>query len=142
MREGHPPGGDGPAADGPAADETVFDLLQRGRALMRDRHNAQAAVVLERAHRLEPGKGSIIEALGRAYFNSGQHGRALDTFRELLVVDPSSPWGHYAVGRSLARLGRLDEARRNLRIAVALDPSSRLYATALSRLGPPPADQR
>ncbi len=119
-------------------DESAFDLLQRGRALMRARHNAQAAVVLERAARLEPGKGSIIEALGRAYFNSGQHSRALEVFEELIVVDPSSPYGHYAVGRSLARLGRIEEARINLRLAVALDPSSRLYVNALSRLGPPP----
>jgi Flp pilus assembly protein TadD len=119
-------------------EESAFDLLQRGRALMREHHNAQAAIVLERAARLEPGKGSIIEALGRAYFNSGQPDRALETFQRLLAVDPSSPYGHYAVGRALARLGRMDEARINLRIAVALDPSSRLYATALSRLGPPP----
>jgi len=120
-----------------SGEESAFDLLQRGRTLMRQRHNAQAAVVLERAARLEPGKGSIIEALGRAYFNSGQHDRALETFQGLLVVDPSSPYGHYAVGRSLARLGRMDEARINLRLAVALDPSSRLYANALSRLGSP-----
>ena len=32
--------------------------------------------MLERADRHEPGKGSILEALGRAYFNSGQADRA------------------------------------------------------------------
>ncbi|HLA15669.1 MAG TPA: tetratricopeptide repeat protein [Candidatus Limnocylindrales bacterium] len=119
-------------------EESAYDLLQRGRALMRGRHHAQAAVVLERATRLEPGKGSIIEALGRAHFISGQLERALEVFGELLVLDPSSPYGHYAVGRCLARLGRIDEARINLRLAVALDPSSAMYASALSRVGPPP----
>lgn len=122
--------------DGPV-EESAFDLFQRGRALMRGHHNAQAAVVLERAARLEPGKGSILEALGRAYFNSGQHVRALETFRDLLEVDPSAPYAHYAIGRCLARLGRTGEARASYRVAVALEPSSRLYTTALSRLGPP-----
>src|SRR5688572_18287312 len=63
--------------------ESVYSLLQRGHELMRMRHHAQAAVVLARAARLEPGKGSIIEALGRAYYNSGQHDPARETFETL-----------------------------------------------------------
>ena len=55
-------------SDEPADTESAYELLQRGQALMRRRHNAQAAVVLERAARLEPGKGSILEALGRSCF--------------------------------------------------------------------------
>src|SRR5262249_58897555 len=48
----------------PADDhESAYELLQRGHDLMNRRHHAQAAVVLERAARLEPGKGSILEAL-------------------------------------------------------------------------------
>ena len=86
------------------------------------RHHAQAAIVLERAARLEPGKGSILEALGRAYFNSAQHERARETFEALLEVDPSSRYGHFALGQSLKRLGRTREARTHLRLAVALEP--------------------
>ena len=54
------------------ADESAYDLFQRGESLLASRHHAQAAIVLERADRLEPGKASILEALGRAYFNSSQ----------------------------------------------------------------------
>ncbi len=104
---------------------------------MRSRHDAQAAVVLERAARLEPGKGSILEALGRARFNSGQHGRARETFEALLEVDPSSHYAHYALGQSLKRLGRTPEARTHLRLAVALSPSTELYRAALARLPAP-----
>jgi len=118
--------------------ESAYELFQRGQALMRSRHNAQAAVVLERAARAEPNKGSILEALGRAYFNSGQHDRAREAFERLLDVDPSSPYGHYALGQSLKRLGRTREAGTHLRLAVALDPSSALYRGALARLGTPP----
>ncbi len=104
---------------------------------MRRRHNAQAAVVLERAARLEPGKGSILEALGRACFNGDQPDRAREAFEALLEVDPSSHYGHYALGQSLKRLGRPREAWTHLRLAVALSPSSPLYRSALARLEPP-----
>jgi tetratricopeptide (TPR) repeat protein len=116
--------------------ETAYDLLQRGHALLEQRHFAQAAIVLERANRQEPGKGSILEALGRAYFNSGQAERARDTFEALLEVEPSSHYAHYAIGQSLKRLGRTERARTHLRLAVALSPGNALYAGALARLRP------
>jgi Flp pilus assembly protein TadD len=115
--------------------ETAYGLLQRGKALMGKRHYAQAAVLLERAARLEPRRGSILEALGRAYYNSGQHERAAEVFGELLEVDPALPYAHFALGQSLKRLGRADQARTHLRLAVALAPGSRLYRDALARLG-------
>ena len=104
--------------------ESAYELLQRGQALMKQRHNAQAAVVLERAARLEPGKGSILEALGRAYYNSGQHERAAAVFGELLEIDPSAAYGHYALGQALKQVGRRAEARTHLRLACALAPDS------------------
>jgi tetratricopeptide (TPR) repeat protein len=114
--------------------ESAYGLLQRGQALLHRRHHAQAAILLERAAKLEPGKGSIIEALGRAYYNSGQHMRAAETFEELLEIDPSAAYGHFGLGQSLKQLGRRDEARTHLRLAVALSPDSKLYRDALARL--------
>lgn len=117
--------------------ESAYDLLQRGQALLQDRHNAQAAVVLERAARLEPGKASILEALGRAYFNSAQTERSRETFEALLEIDPSAHYAHFALGQSLKRLGRTREAWTHLRLAVALAPSSNLYRSALARVPDP-----
>jgi Flp pilus assembly protein TadD len=119
--------------------ESAYALLQRGQALLKSRHHAQAAVVLERAARAEPGKGSILEPLGRAYQHSGQFERARETFEQLLEVDPSAHWAHFALAASLRKLGRIDEARTHLRLAVALAPGSALYRQALDRLPPPPA---
>ena len=116
--------------------ETAYDLLQRGHALLERRHFAQAAIVLERADRQEPSKGSILEALGRAYFNSGQAERARATFEVLLEIEPSSHYAHYAIGQSLKRLGHAERARTHLRLAVALAPRNELYAGALARLKP------
>ncbi len=128
--------------DGPddADRESAYELLQRGQDLLTQRHFAQAAVVLERADREEPAKASILEALGRAYYNSGQHERSRATFQQLLEIDPSAHYAHFALGQSLKQLGRRDAARTHLRLAVALSPSSKLYAGALARLGP--ADAR
>lgn len=116
--------------------ESAYELLQRGQGLLKQRHFAQAAIVLERAARAEPGKGSILEALGRAYYNSGQHDRSRETFEALLEVDPSAHYAHFALGQSLKQLGRPKEARTHLRLAVALHPGSKLYSGALARLRP------
>ncbi len=120
------------------ARESAYELLQRGHDLLKLRHYAAAAIVLERAARQEPGKGSILEALGRAFYNSGQHDRSRETFAALLEVDPSAHYAHFALGQSLKQLGRVKEARTHLRLAVALSPQSKLYSGALARLGPPP----
>ena len=140
---GEPTGPIGDADQPPGADprpdphESAYVLLQRGTELVRKRHFAQAAIVLERADRAEPGKGSILEALGRAYYNSGQVDRSRETFGALLEIDPSAHYAHYALGQSLKRLGRSREARTHLRLAVALSPGSPLYRGALQRLGEP-----
>ena len=126
--------------DGQAGDadrESAYELLQRGQDLLTQRHFAQAAVVLERADRAEPRKASILEALGRAYYNSGQRDRSRATFESFLEIDPSAHYAHFALGQSLKQLGRGDEARTHLRLAVALSPGSKVYAAALARLGPP-----
>lgn len=114
--------------------EGAYGLLQRGQALVRSRHHAQAAIVLERAARIEPGKGSILEPLGRAYHHSGQFDLARATFEALLELDPSSHWAHFALAESLRKLGRPDEARIHLHLAVALSPSTDVYRSALARI--------
>lgn len=118
----------------PGEAESAYDLLQRGQALLARRHHAQAAIVLARAARLEPGRGSILEPLGRACFMAGQLERAAEAFEALLAVDPSSAYGHYALGRTLFRAGRPAEGTTHLRLAAALAPDSRLYRGGLRRL--------
>ena len=114
--------------------ETAYGLLQRARQMLKRRHYAQAAVLLERADRLEPGKGSIVEALARAYYNSAQHDRAAECFARLVEIDPTTAYSHFGLGQALKQLGQPDEARAHLRLAVALAPDSSLYRNALARL--------
>lgn len=137
--DGRVPEADGAARrlDELAERETAYGLFRRGEAFLRQRHFAQAAVILERAARQESGRGSIVEALARAYYNSGQPERAAERFGELIIIDPSSAYGHYGLGQASKRLGRLDEARSHLRLAVALAPGCALYRRALERLPAP-----
>ena len=89
--------------------------------------------MLERASHLEPGKASILEALGQAYFNQGAHALAAERFREIVDRDPLAHYAHFGLGLSEARLGHPRLARRHLRMAVRLKPESDDYRRALER---------
>jgi Flp pilus assembly protein TadD len=113
--------------------DTAYELFRRGSRLLAERHPGAAAVVLERASHLEPGKASILEALGQAYFNQGAHALAADRFREIVDRDPLAHYAHFGLGLSEARLGHRGIARRHLRMAVRLKPESEDYRRALER---------
>jgi tetratricopeptide (TPR) repeat protein len=117
------------------AQSEAYDLYARGTAFLTERHFAQAALLLTRALRLEPGRNSIREALGRAEFARCGYARAADLFAAIVIDIPDNDYAHYALGRSLTALGRGEEARTHLRLARALDPLSDLYAGALSESG-------
>lgn len=114
--------------------ESAYELFRRGSDLLERRHPAAAAVVLERADRLEPGKASILEALGRAYYNQGRPQQAAERFRAIVDRDPLAHYGHFGLGMSLRRMGDPDAARRHLRMAVFLKPDAEDYRRALDRV--------
>ena len=121
----------------PAPDdrEAAYELFRRGSRMLADRHFGAAAVLLERALALEPGKASILEALGQAYFNQGSHELAADRFDAIVQADPLAHYAHFGLGLARARLGDERAARRHLRMAVFLKPDSDDYQRALARLG-------
>ena len=121
----------------PAPDDrdSAYDLFRRGSRMLADHHFGAAAVLLERALVLEPGKASILEALGQAYFNQGLHALAADRFAAIVDADPLAHYAHFGLGLSRARLGDVRLARRHLRMAVFLKPDSESYQRALARLG-------
>jgi Flp pilus assembly protein TadD len=114
--------------------ETAYGLLRRGQELLTNKHHAQAVVVLERAVRLEPHKGSIVEALGRAYYGSGQDRAAARSFEALLQLDPSNHYAHLGLGLALERMEMLEDARGHLRLAAAMDPTNEDYHRILARV--------
>jgi Flp pilus assembly protein TadD len=119
----------------PEERESAYELFQRGSQMLADRHPGAAAVLLERALALEPGKASILEALGQAYFNQGDHATAADRFAAIVDADPVAHYAHFGLGLSRARMGDVVAARRHLRMAVLLKPENEAYQRALARLG-------
>jgi tetratricopeptide (TPR) repeat protein len=109
----------------------AYTLFRRGVDFLEDGHPAQAAIYLSRALRLEPGRNSIRETLGRAEFALGRYGRAADLFGEVVAAAPDNDYAHYAMARCLRLLGRGEEARGHLRLARALHPHCRTYRTPL-----------
>jgi tetratricopeptide (TPR) repeat protein len=117
---------------------SAYELFQRGSRMLADRHFGAAAVLLERALSLEPGKASILEALGQAYFNQGSHELAAERFGAIVDADPLAHYAHFGLGLSRARLGDRRAARRHLRMAVFLKPENESYQRALARFGDAP----
>ena len=114
--------------------DSAYDLFQRGSRLLADHHPAAAALVLERCLALEPGKASILEALGRAYFEQGEPAEAADRFQAIIDADPLAHYAHFGLGLSHLRLGDLNAGRRHLRWAVFLKPEIEDYRRALRRV--------
>lgn len=107
--------------------EDVYDLYQRGNALLSSGDFAAAAVPLRRARELEPDKASIREALGRALFHSQRYREAADEFDALAKAAPTNDYAHFCLGRALQQLGRHKEACGPLAIAACLRPERAEY---------------
>lgn len=113
--------------------ESVYSLYEKGQQFLSTGHPHQAVILLERAARAEPEKGSIREALGRALYMSGQWSRAATEFAKAVEIDPVNHYAHFGLGLSCERTGDRVRAVAHLRLAVAMD-SRDAYREALERL--------
>ncbi len=109
-------------------------MLQEARWLLVRRRPEQAASLLERAKVMEPRRGSIVEALGIAYYNSGRHEQACREFEEALDIDPTNHFARYGLGRCLHRAGRLEMAIGQVKLAAVMAPDMELYGRTLRRM--------
>ena len=107
--------------------DDVYDLFQRGTALLEAGDFDQATVPLKKAARLEPEKTSIREALGRAYFRSRHFEEAAVEFEAVVQRAPTNDYALFCLGRSLMQCGRAAEARKPLVLAANLRPERRDY---------------
>ena len=112
-------------------DGEAYTRFQEGSRLL-DSGNVHAAVVaLERARDLEPEKGSIREALARAYFRSLRIDAARVEFEKVLELDPVNDYAHFGLGMCLLRKGDRAAARGHLKIATIMRPEEEAYQDAL-----------
>ena len=113
--------------------ESTYHLYSRGREFLDSGHPHQAVVVLERAAAVEPEKGSIREALGRALYMTGRWSRARAEFAKAVDIDPVNHYAHFGLGLACARTGDRVRAVAHLKLAVAMAPREE-YRAALARL--------
>lgn len=117
----------------PAAGD-AYALFIRGTQLLEQGFHLQATVSLEQARRLEPGKISILEALGRAYFHARRYREAAGVFGEVVERRPDDDFSQFCLGRSLEKLGDLTGARRHMSLAAGMKPGRADYRRYLDRV--------
>jgi tetratricopeptide (TPR) repeat protein len=117
------------AADGPPAD--TYALYRRGLDLLDRGSAAAAAQLLERAAAAEPESRSILEALGRAQFDTKHYEAAAGSFRRIVEASPTDDYAQFGLGLALSRSGKHGAAAEHLALAAAMRPDLRHYTEAL-----------
>jgi Flp pilus assembly protein TadD len=110
----------------------AYRAFQEGSHLLATENPHAAATVLERARALEPAKGSVREALARAYYATGRIADAEAEFAAAVAIDPVNDYAHFGLGLCRLRAGDRAGARGHLRLAVAMRPHPE-YRRALDR---------
>lgn len=91
----------------------------------------QAQELLEEMVRMDPGRTSARRLLGTHYQETGRHGLAVKTFRDLLERKPDDYWTWGQLGLLLERLGRFEAAEECYWEGIAVNPA---YGWAYQRL--------
>lgn len=107
------------------SESAAYDAFTQGHELLRSKDFHQAAIVLERARRLEPDKASVREALGRAYMGCRDFPRAREEFAAAVDLGPTDGYAHFGLAKALERLGDRELAARHFTLA-------RCFQTGLS----------
>jgi Flp pilus assembly protein TadD len=115
----------------------AYHHFREGQKRLRTGMTAQATVPLEKAKKLEPGKASIREALGIAYFRLARWQEAEAEFRTIVEeLEPTDDYAHYALGRALEQQGKQAEANGHYKLASSMKPGSETYAERIKDLEP------
>ena len=115
----------------------AYTVFSEGMRLL-ETDNAHAAVVaLEQARALEPAKGSVREALARAYFRTGRFSAAEAEFAAALEIEPVNDYAQFGLGLCRLRAGDRTRARGHLRLATVMRPDNADYRAALAQAADP-----
>ena len=124
----------------------AYTAFSEGTRLLADGNVHAAVIALEQARDLEPAKGSVREALARAYFRTGRFAAAEQEFIAALEIEPVNDYAQYGVGLCRLRAGDRTRARGHLRLAAVMRPDNADYRAALEQVADtdpttdPPAD--
>jgi tetratricopeptide (TPR) repeat protein len=71
----------------------------------------KAAEMIEKAVRLRPEDGAIVDSLGWVYYRMGQYDKAVKTLERAIELDPTEPEINDHLGDAYWKVGRKSEAR-------------------------------
>lgn len=95
-------------------DPRAAALQAQGRTALAAGDNARATDLLEAALAVQPGNATIVMDLAAAARQRGMPGEAVRYYRFVLTDQPQNLDGLAGEGTTLAEMGALDKARRNL----------------------------
>lgn len=105
----------------------TYTLYRRGIELLEEGDYRHATEPLAEAARREPEKTSVREALGRAYYRSGEFRKAAVEFEAVVESHHVNDFAHFCLGRALSHTGDRKRARHHLALAANLRPDRRDY---------------
>ncbi len=117
-----------------AGNADAYTAFSEGMRLLSDGNAHAAVIALERARELEPAKGSVREALARAYFRTGRFAAAEEEFNATLDIEPVNDYAQFGVGLCRMRAGDRARARGHLRLATVMRPDNPDYRAALEQV--------
>ena len=87
-------------------------------------HAEEAISLVEKALRLDPHyPASYLFALGQAYYLAGRRNEAIAAFKRLLTRNPDHVRGHFILAMIYTDAGRKQEAREEIALCRAINPS-------------------
>jgi tetratricopeptide (TPR) repeat protein len=105
-----------------------YSMLDRGG------NPAEAARLIERAAKLRPGDGGIIDSLGWSHFRQGRFADAVAALEQAAMLEATDPTVADHLGDAYWQVGRRIEARFRWRAARDLDPSPALLKALQAKL--------
>jgi hypothetical protein len=113
------------------------DVTARANQLITGGRLEEATRLLENHLNVVPTDHVARSLLGLAAFNGGNYPRAEAVYRTMASLPTRDPRACYSLGITLERLGRIEEARHWLGVAVTADPSFNRARNDLARLSTP-----
>lgn len=105
----------------------------------------KAAEMIEKAVRLKPDDGAIVDSLGWIYFRMGQYDKAVATLEKAIQLAPTEPELNDHLGDAYWNVGRKSEARFQWKRAVSFTKDETLIAKIQDKIDngmPEVADQK
>lgn len=97
--------------------------------------NSDAAIACyKRAIRLEPGRASLYNKLGNAFFQKGDMDRAIKCYTRALQIAPDTANFLFNIGRALEQRNEIEPAERAYRKALSIDPGNAKAIVALAEI--------